>query len=88
MILLGGFAVYIFEVAGGTDYEYKYLGLASVVAGLCIMILLAFPTVRKFNLAQAAPLGRLCDPRVADLVATLLSLCAPLTALHPFRTFA
>lgn len=55
MILLGGFAVYIFEVAGGTDYEYKYLGLASVVAGLCIMILLAFPTVRKFNWPRLRP---------------------------------
>jgi hypothetical protein len=58
MILLGAFSIYVFEIAGGTDYQVEYMAAASVIGGAAILVLAVLHSRRdppKVRLPRLSP---------------------------------
>jgi Flp pilus assembly protein protease CpaA len=59
MILLGVASIYIFEIAGGTDYAVEYMAAGSVIGGVAILALLLLRSrsdQQKVRLPRLSPI--------------------------------
>ena len=58
MTLLGAFSIYVFKIAGGTDYDVEYMATASAIGGVAILVLLMFQSSighAKLHLPRLSP---------------------------------